>query len=74
MNSNFSYYKIINYLFVAIISALILWQVSSYIRNQAIDGCAKNSNYAQEFPNDFAKATYPIADHYEKCLEDKEIK
>lgn len=74
MTINHDIYRVINYIFIAAIAALIFWQVSKFVKNQAIDGCAKNSSYTQEFPNDYAKATYPIADQYSKCLEDKGIK
>ncbi|MBI4097742.1 MAG: hypothetical protein HY426_01775 [Candidatus Levybacteria bacterium] len=74
MTINHDISRVINYIFVAVVFALIFWQVSIFVRNQAIDGCAKNSSYVQEFPSDNAKATYPITDNYEQCLEDKGIK
>lgn len=74
MTFNNNVYRIINYIFVAVIFVLIFWQISIFIRNQAIDGCARNSSYVQEFINDNAKATYPITEHYDNCLEDKGIK
>lgn len=50
---------------------LTLSRVDSFIRNQAIDECAKFGR--QEQVTDGLKVSYPLADIYETCLERKGI-
>ena len=67
-------FKLINYIFIVTAFLMIFWLLNVFVRNHAIDGCAKNAQYTQQLPNESASATYPITDLYNKCLEDKGIK
>lgn len=74
MTLNNDIYKVINYILLIAIFSLLFWQITVFVKNQAIDGCAKYATYTQELPNENARVIYPIKDLYDKCLQDKGIK
>ena len=67
-------FKLINYILLATAFLMLFWLLNIFVRNHAIDGCAKNVTYTHSLPNENASVTYPIKDLYDKCLEDKGIK
>ncbi|MBI3984453.1 MAG: hypothetical protein HY344_00715 [Candidatus Levybacteria bacterium] len=74
MDSRQIIFRIINYILFVISFALIFWLVFLYVKNQAIDECAKASKYTTEVTAENATVSYPVIDFYNKCLEDKGIR
>jgi len=67
-------FKLINYILLVTAFLMLFWLLNVFVKNHAIDGCAKYSSYTQQLPNENASVTYPVTDMYNKCLEDKGIK
>ncbi len=67
-------FKIINSFILIAAVVIFAWLLNTYIKNQAIDGCARNSSYSVNLPSQDAKVTYPVTEAYKQCLKDKGIK
>ena len=67
-------YRLLNTIIFAAALVALVWLGNMYIKNQAIDGCAKNSSYSINLPTEGARVTYPVMDAYNQCLKDKGIK
>lgn len=67
-------FKVINIILVAFAILVFGYLANTFLRNQAIDGCAKNSSYEKNLVSEDAKVTYPVIDIYEQCLKQKGIK
>lgn len=67
-------FKVIDY--VLIVAAIVVFAIlaNTYIRNQAIDGCAQSYRYSQSLTNGNANVEYPMTELYKQCLKDKGIK
>lgn len=62
--------------FVAIVVLFIafymgLTRVDTYLRNSAVDACAKQSNFTKHDKKQSADISYPIQDVYQACLKKK---
>jgi hypothetical protein len=71
---NLTTLKILDYILIIAIATVFFFLANTYVRNQAIDGCAKSSSYTQSLVDQNASVTYPVTDMYEKCLQEKGIK
>jgi hypothetical protein len=61
--------------FTIIMSLLIcLPRVDSFLRNQAVDQCEKNSRYEKTVAADSAKLITTVNDTYNTCLRNKGYK
>lgn len=74
MNLNITIFKAIDYILVIVIAVAVFWLANTYIKNQAIDGCAQSYRYSAVLQNDNATVTYPMTVQYKQCLKDKGIK
>ncbi len=72
MNSNV--FKIIDYILIIAIASLVFILANTYIRNQAIDGCARSYIFTQSVSEQNATVSYPMTQEYNKCLQEKGIK
>lgn len=66
-------FKVIDYVLVIAIAVAVFLLAGSFIRNQAIDGCAQGYRYSTTLSNGSTVA-YPMATEYKQCLKDKGIK
>jgi len=64
--------KVIGYIVLFFAFYLVLMRVDTYLRQKAIDDCAKISRY--ETSEKTASFSYPVLDIYNKCLVDKGVK
>lgn len=74
MNLNSTIFRIINYILAISIVIGLFILANTFVRNQAIDGCAQAYRYSQILTNDNATVTYPMIAQYKECLKDKGIK
>lgn len=74
MLPNSNMFKIINSILIFVAIILFALLANTFIRNQAIDQCAKSSTYEKNLVSEDAKVTYPVIDIYEQCLKQKGIK
>ncbi len=74
MFANQVIFKVLNYILVLAALIVSFWLFYTYIKNQAIDECAKASKYTTEVEGQNATVSYPVIDFYNKCLEDKGIR
>lgn len=74
MLPNSNMFKIINSILILIAIVSFAFLANTFIRNQAIDGCAQNYRYSVVLSDQNANVTYPMAELYKQCLKDKGIK
>lgn len=66
--------KIISYILLSLAFIGVFLLFTTYLRNQAINDCAKISKYTKQVVEDSATVEYPVNDFYTQCLKDKGIK
>ena len=74
MNINSNVFKIIDYVLIIAIASLVFMLANTYVRNQAIDGCARAYVFTQTVADQNATVSYPMTQEYNKCLQEKGIK
>ena len=67
------FFKVIDYILIIVAIVVFAYFANNFVRNQAIDGCAKSYVYSQNLIQQNASAEYPMKAMYEKCLKDKGI-
>lgn len=53
---------------IIVVSYLVLLRVDTYLRNSAVDNCAKISKFEKQDKAQSAVISYPIKDVYQECL------
>ncbi len=67
-------FKVISYILLSLAFLGIFLLLTTYLRNQAINDCAKISKYTKQVIEDSATVEYPVNDFYTQCLKDKGIR
>ncbi|MDO8497528.1 MAG: hypothetical protein Q7S61_03210 [bacterium] len=69
--------KIITTSILGVAFVLAVWlgvsRVDQYLKQNAVDECAKVSRYEKTITAENVKLYYPLADVYKNCLKDKGI-
>lgn len=67
-------FKVIDYVLIVVAILAFAYFANTFIRNQAIDGCAQSYRYTQNLTRQNANVAYPMTELYKQCLKDKGIK
>lgn len=62
---------VVSLLVVAITLFFASSHISAYLKERAIDNCARISRYQTQLTDQNATVWYPIVDVYKQCLRDK---
>lgn len=58
---------------IVLFGYLLILRIDTFLKDRAIDECAKISKFEKNLPDENAKVSYPVIDIFNDCLKRKGI-